>query len=134
MPTIPSASSAEDRPPMRQVTVVNVTTGETLATHAAVAETLWTRFLGLQGRRTLPPGAGLVLLPTSSIHMFFMFLRIDAVFVAKNGVVVRIGRRLRPWTLGPIAPGALYCVELPAGAADRTHEGHAIELRTLPNS
>lgn len=117
---------------MRHVAVINITTGETLATHAAVADTIWTRFLGLQGRRALAPGDGLVLLPTSSIHMLFMFLRIDAVFVAKNGLVIRIGRRLRPWTLGPIAPGALYCVELPAGAADRTQEGHAIELRALP--
>jgi uncharacterized membrane protein (UPF0127 family) len=117
---------------MRQIAVVNTTTGETLATHAAVADTLWTRFLGLQGRRTLPSGAGLVLLPTNSIHMLFMFLRIDAVFVSRDGHVVRIGRRLRPWTLGPIARDALYCVELPERAAEHTQVGHAIELRALP--
>ena len=117
---------------MRYVTVVNVTTGETLARHAAVAETLWTRFLGLQGRRSLPSSEGLVLLPTSSIHMFFMFMRIDAVFVGSDGHVVRVGRRLRPWTVGPIARGALYCVELPEGAAERTQDGHTIELRAEP--
>ena len=111
--------------------VVNVTTGQVLAKRAAVAETLWTRFLGLQGKRSLPTGSGLVLLPTSSIHMLFMFMRIDAVFVGEDGRVMRVGKRLRPWTLGPIAPRALYCVELPEGMAEATEPGHAIELRAL---
>lgn len=114
---------------MRYVSVVNTTTGQVLADRAEVADSVWRRFLGLQGRRSLPEGAGLVLLPCSSIHMLFMFLRIDALFVAADGRVVRVGRRLAPWTLGPIAPGALYCTELPAGAADGTEPGHQIELR-----
>lgn len=70
-----------------------------------------------------------MLLPTSSIHMFFMFMRIDAVFVDDTNRVVRVARRLRPWTVGPIVPGALYCVELPAGAAEGTEPGQAVELR-----
>lgn len=114
---------------MRYVSVVNTTTGQTLAQYAAVAETIITRFFGLQGKRRLPSGTGLVLIPTSSIHMFFMRIRIDAVFVAADGRVLRVGERLRPWTIGPIAPGALYCVELPAGAAANTKVGHHIELR-----
>lgn len=114
---------------MRYVSVVNTTTGETLAQYAAVAETVITRFFGLQGKRRLPTGAGLVLIPTSSIHMFFMRIRIDAVFVAADGRVLHVGERLRPWTIGPIAPGALYCVELPAGVAASTKVGHQIELR-----
>jgi uncharacterized membrane protein (UPF0127 family) len=115
---------------MRYVSVINSTTGAVLAARAAVAESFTTRFFGLQGRRSLPPGTGLVLLPTSSIHMLFMFMRIDAVFVGADGVVLRIGRRLRPWTIGPIVPGALYCVELPDSAATGTEPGHTIELRS----
>lgn len=116
---------------MRYVAVVNSTTSQTLAQRAAVAESFLSRFLGLQFRRSLPAGSGLVLVPTSSIHMLFMFMRIDAVFVDHNNQVVRVGRRLRPWTLGPIAPKALYCVELPADAATGTEPGHTIELRAL---
>lgn len=116
---------------MRYVSVVNATTGETLARHAAVAETMLSRFLGLQFRRELPAGEGLVLLPENSIHMFFMFIRIDVVFVDQASTVVHVGRSLRPWTVGPIVPHALYCVELPDGAAARTEPGHAIELRKL---
>ena len=116
---------------MRFVSVVNQTTGEVLARRAAVAETMWTRFLGLQGQPRLPAGAGLVLLPCASIHMLFMRFPIDAVFATREGRVVRVGRRLRPWVSASFASSALYCVELPAGAAERTQEGHTIELRRL---
>jgi uncharacterized membrane protein (UPF0127 family) len=109
--------------------MVNASTGQTLATRAAVAETIFTRFLGLQGKRRLPAGSGLILLPSNGIHMFFMNLRIDAVFVAEGGRVLRVARGLRPWTIGPIVPGALYCAELPEGAAADTQLGHVIELR-----
>jgi uncharacterized membrane protein (UPF0127 family) len=113
---------------MRLARVVNVTTGETLAERAEVAESFYDRLMGLQGRASLPAGAGLILSPTSSIHMFFMRFPIDAVFVDSAWRVTRVGRRLRPWTVGPIAPGALYCIELPAGTAERTLPGHTIAL------
>jgi hypothetical protein len=61
--------------------------------------------------------------------MFFMLFRIDAVFVGPDSKVMRVGRRLRQWTLGPIVPGALYCIELPVDAATGTEAGHTIELR-----
>jgi hypothetical protein len=121
----------EDATVMRYVQVVNATTGETLAERAELAETFLARFLGLQGRRGLPTGAGLVLAPTSSIHMFFMRFPIDAIFIDEAQRVTRVGRRLRPWTIGPFAPGALCCIELPAGRAAGSQRGHLIELRPL---
>lgn len=118
---------------MRYVAMVNASTGKTLAGRAGVADSILTRFLGLQGKRQLPAGSGLILLPSNGIHMFFMFLRIDAVFVGESGRVLRVARGLRPWTIGPIVPGALYCAELPEGAAADTQPGHVIELRA-PNA
>jgi uncharacterized protein len=114
---------------MRYVRVVNVSTGEILAEQALVAETLLSRFMGLQGKRALPKGGGLILMPTNAIHTLFMMMPIDAVFVNQAGKVLRIGRRLHPWRLGPIVPHALYCIELPAGKAAATNSGHTIELR-----
>lgn len=119
---------------MRYVRVLNRTTGQVLAERAAVADRLWSRFAGLQLRRRLPAGAGLVLLPCSGIHMFFMLMSVDAVFATREGHVLRVGRRLRPWTVGPLVPSALYCVELPAGAATETAEGHVIALEQLQAS
>ena len=123
------SQDASARARKRVMRVINLTTGETLAHHAVIARNFWARFIGLQGRRTLPADEGLVLLPTASIHTFFMRLPIDAVFVDEQGRVTRVGRALRPWRIGPFAPGALYCVELPAGAAANTHPGHEIALR-----
>ena len=117
---------------MRYVRVINRTTGQTLAERAPVADNMWTRFRGLQLRSGLPRGEGLVILPCESIHMFFMRFPIDAVFATREGQVVRVGRRCRPWTVGPFAPRALYCVELPAGAAADTSEGHIIQLERPP--
>ena len=116
---------------MRLARVVNVTTGETLAARAEVAESFFDRFMGLQGRADLPVGAGLILAPTSSIHMFFMRFPIDAVFVDSASHVTKVGRRLRPWSVGPFSSGALICVELPAGVAERTLPGHTVELRPV---
>lgn len=117
---------------MRYVRVINRTTGQTLAERAPVAENTWTRFRGLQMRPELPRGAGLVILPCSSIHMFFMRFAIDVVFATREGLVVRVGHSCRPWTVGPFAPRALYCVELPAGTAAATSAGHFIQLERLP--
>lgn len=116
---------------MRLARVVNVTTGDTLAERAEVAETFFDRFMGLQGRVTFPEGTGLILAPTSSIHMFFMRFPIDAVFVDSDWRITKVGRNLRPWTIGPFSPGALYCIELPAGAAAGTQAGHTVELRPI---
>ncbi|MFI5272749.1 MAG: DUF192 domain-containing protein [Ktedonobacterales bacterium] len=91
-----------------------------LVERAGIAETLVTRLLGLRGKRDFPRGTGLVVLPASSIHMLFIRLRIDAIFVDAKGCALRVRRALRPWTASPIVSGARYCVELPAGAAART--------------
>lgn len=114
---------------MRQVAVLDITIGEVLAERAEVADTFWSRFLGLQWRRPIASGTGLVLLPNSSIHMLFMRFPIDAVFVDHEGRVVRVARGLRPWISMAVASQALYCVELPAGAAGAAAPGHVIELR-----
>jgi uncharacterized membrane protein (UPF0127 family) len=63
--------------------------------------------------------------------MLFMLMPIDAVFATREGQVVRVGRRLRPWISAMLVPSALYCVELPAGMAQGTAEGHTIELQRV---
>jgi len=72
--------------------------------------------VGLMGRRELAADAGLCLRPCSSIHMFFMRIPVDAVFVDKDGVVVRIYPSLRPWRVTRVVRKAKACIELPAGS------------------
>jgi uncharacterized protein len=89
--------------------------GTTVAAEVATADNPWRRFMGLMGRRELPAGAGLYLRPCSSIHMFFMRMSVDAVFVDKDGVVVRIYPALRPWRVTRVVRKAKACIELPVG-------------------
>src|ERR1051326_2936954 len=105
---------------MQTVRIINTTRQTLLAEQAGFANSMMTRAIGLLGRATLPTGSGLVIDPCTSIHMFFMRFAIDALYVAQDGVVLRVVAPLRPWRLGPIILRSRYVVELPAGTAART--------------
>jgi uncharacterized membrane protein (UPF0127 family) len=73
---------------------------------------------GLLGRRQLPSGEGLLLRPASSVHTAFMRFPIDAVFLDRDGRVVKIARDLRPWKTA-MGRKARAVLELPAGESER---------------
>jgi uncharacterized protein len=102
------------------VRVRNQTRGTVLAEQCRVARSLRDRTVGLLGRSSLPPGEGLWIERSPSIHMFFMRFAIDAVFVDASGRVVRVVEDLRPWRLVGWARGARDCLELPAGTVGPT--------------
>ncbi len=113
----------------------NVTRNAPLATSLEVATSFWAKFMGLMGRATLPPGAGLWLGGTNNIHMMFMRFPIDAVFLgaaATDGTrqVVQLRRSMRPWT-GVVwfARGAEGVIELPAGAIDASGTAMSDSIR-----
>ncbi len=85
----------------------------------AVAATPVRRLKGLLGRKGLEPGDGLLIRPTSSIHMFFMRFPIDALFLDRDLVVTKVVRDLRPWRIA-FSRGAKSVVELPVGEAARS--------------
>ena len=102
----------------------NLTRETVLAERLEVAATLWARFMGLMGRASLERGAGLWLIGTNGIHMFFMRFAIDVVFLGKPDPdgqrrVLATRRRVRPWYgLVPFIRGADGCLELPVGTID----------------
>ena len=91
--------------------------GTVVADHLEIADTVWSRFLGLMGRRELPAGHGLLIRPCSSIHMFFMRFALDVLFVDADGRVVRVLHSIRPWRASMPVRGAKAAIELPAGTA-----------------
>ena len=114
----------------------NLTRDSMVATRLEVAGSLWAKFKGLMGRRTLDADAGLWLPDSNGIHMMFMRFPIDAVFVGRrdaDGVcqVVSIHRGLRTWIgLVPLVRHAHGVLELPVGTIERsgTQVGDAVRL------
>lgn len=93
--------------------------GETLA-HAWNANRYFTRLRGLLGR-TLAEDGGLLLSPCNSIHTIGMRYAIDAVYLDRNGVVLRVDHALPSGRIWPLQRGARRVLELPAGFAS-AHE------------
>ncbi len=102
----------------------NETRGTNLAEAVETASSVWARFMGLMGRRSLPAGHALWLPGDNGIHMFFMRFPIDAVFLGKPApdgarTVLAAKRAVRPWTgMVPLVRGAAGVLELPIGSVD----------------
>ncbi len=111
--------------------LLNRRNGAVLAGRVESAATLLARLRGLLGRSALPQGEALRIEPCTSIHTFFMKFPIDAVFLGRDGKVVRAVEEMRPWRATRIYPSAAMVVELPAGTLRRTdtREGDELEFR-----
>jgi uncharacterized membrane protein (UPF0127 family) len=114
---------------------VNQTRGTVLCERLEKAVTSLERSRGLLGRKSLEPGAGMLfiagrLTPFLWMHMFFMRFPIDIVFLDRNGRVLKINHRLRPWRVSSLVFGAHQALELVAGSATQsaTRSGDQIVL------
>ena len=118
----------------RIVRIRNVTRGTVVGERVAVASSARDRTVGLLGTSSLPPGGGLWIERSPSIHMFFMRYAIDAVFVSRAGRVTKIAANLKPWRVVWWARGATDCLELPVGAvaASSTQVGDELALEDAP--
>jgi uncharacterized membrane protein (UPF0127 family) len=104
----------------RYVSITNTTRDTSLGTRVRVATSLRDRVVGLLRTPEVPPGEGLLIERTASIHMFFMRYSIDVVFVDRSARVTRTVSSLRPWRVVWWARGARDCIELRAGALEGT--------------
>jgi uncharacterized protein len=92
--------------------------GRVVCERCEVAQSPVSRARGLLGRAGLSQGEGMLLKPTFSIHTFFMRFPIDVVFLDRDGAVVDVVRRLKPWRAATRFR-ARAVLELAAGEADR---------------
>lgn len=81
-----------------------------------IADTFWTRFRGLMGRRQLDADEGLFFRPGGSVHTMFMRFPIDVVFLDGDLRVLKVVPSLKPWR-GAGARGARATLELASGTA-----------------
>ena len=120
-PMTPNPAPDDATRPLR---VRNLTRASILASELESADSRWAKFMGLMGRPTLAPGAGLWLPESNGIHMMFMRFAIDAVFVGRpdgDGArpVLSLHEGLPAWRgLVPLVRGAHGVIELPVGAIE----------------
>lgn len=84
-----------------------------------VADTFGSRFMGLMFRKKLHEGTGLLLKPCSSVHMCFMLMKLDIVYLDAFYRVLAVQKGLKPWRLGAQVRGTRLVLELPEGAIER---------------
>lgn len=102
--------------------------GASLGNGIKIAATFGSRFMGLMFRKSLPEGSGLLLMPCSSIHMCFMRMALDIVYIDASLRVTGVEQGLRPWRLGRAAKGTKLVLELPAGTLERCRVSPGMKL------
>ena len=83
--------------------------GRVLIPNLILAESTLERMRGLLGRRGLPSDTAMLIRPCRSIHMFFMRFPIDAVFLDRDGRILKTHQQLRPWRIS-LAPKKTHAV------------------------
>ena len=110
----------------------NVRTGLPIATHVETAFDSSARRRGLLRHDRFPPDHAMVIAPSSLVHTFGMRFSIDMLFVARNGMVLKVRRAVPPRRIaGRI--GSFAVVELAVGQIDAsdTRIGDTIEAVPL---
>ena len=93
--------------------------GREIAGQVQLARTFGTRLKGLMFKKALPSGGGLLLSPCSSVHMCFMRMALDVVYLSGDYAVLHVDKSLKPWKLGSQIKGCRHVLELAAGTAQR---------------
>jgi len=111
--------------------ILNTSQRTVLADRCEAASTFFARLKGLQFRKELHKGSGLLLTPCNSIHMFFMRFPIDAVFIDAVNVIVHIEENIKPWRISKTVGKARSVLELPSGTvhATSTKIGDLIDIK-----
>ncbi len=116
---------------LRACTVTDDRTQRVIVERATIADSYWSRFWGLMGRRTLGEEEGLLIEPCSSIHTMFMRFAIDVIFLDKEHRVVKVATV--PPFRAALGRGSHAVLEIPAGTAQRNglEVGDALSLTPL---
>lgn len=89
--------------------------GKTVHLSIGVADSFWTRFLGLMGRSRMPTEMdGLLLTHTKQIHMFFMKFPINTYHLDGRGRVVGIEHAVSPGRIGRRVLTTEHILEVPS--------------------
>jgi uncharacterized protein len=115
--------------------IVNVTRRNVVCDQSLLADRPTTRMVGLLGRRELPSGEGLLLVPATAVHTAFMRFPIDVAFLDPDHRIVKLVPDMKPWR-ATSARGARAVLELAAGESERRglRLGDQLSVLELPPS
>lgn len=102
----------------RRTVALSRADGRVVCERCTVADKMLPRMKGLLGRKSLPPGEGMLIRPAPSIHTFFMRFPIDAVFLSRSGEVLKLADNVPAWRTRSCRR-AHSVLELAAGEAAR---------------
>jgi uncharacterized membrane protein (UPF0127 family) len=104
----------------RDIEIVNLTKNTIVGSQVLVAGNAVTRLVGLLGRKSLEPGCGLLIEPSSGIHTFGMRFPIDVVALDAHMQVLGVWEKLGPCRFAAIHWRTRRVLELPAGTVRAT--------------
>jgi uncharacterized membrane protein (UPF0127 family) len=109
---------------------VNRTRGTVVGECIRVADSPLTGIVGLLGERDLPPGDGLLIVPSQGVHTLGMLFAIDIVVLDGEWNVIAIRRELRPFRLTRVFWKAAAVLELRSGMVEScsTFVGDTLEF------
>jgi len=114
-------------------TIKNLNSGAIIADKAKKADTFFKRLKGLMFRKGLEKGEALIIEPCKSIHMFFMYFPVDAIFLDENNRVVKVYENLRPPSITGIIKNASRVVEVAEGVVKNTNTRFGDLLEIIKN-
>lgn len=85
-----------------------------LASQCSIAESYFSRFLGLMGRKSIPAEEAICFPRCNSIHTFFMRFPIDVILVGADGKVLELIESLKPWRMLLPRKGVKHVIEMQA--------------------
>jgi len=112
------------------VKIINFTKNTLLADGAKMANTFFTRLIGLLNRNSLRKGEALILTPSNCIHSLFMRFAIDVIFLDKTGKVIAALPSFKPFRLSPVYFNSHSVIELPENTLklSQTQPGDIVQI------
>ena len=110
--------------------IFNKTKNTLIAQKVSVADTFFSRLIGLCNRTSLFKEEALLIPRCKAIHMFFMRFSIDVIFLDQKNHVVGMMKAIRPFQFSPIIWKACCALEVCQGTIARTNTalGDQIEI------
>ena len=94
---------------------------EIVAKKVKLANTVFTRLIGLMGKKYLAPDEALVIEPCAQVHTMFMRFSIDLLFLDQDNYILKTVEGLPPYRVSPKVAGARKVVELASGTISQKH-------------